>query len=203
MGTFYDTLLDLVFYFPCGGEKRFRRKCLDFASPLKGEDILDVCCGTGSFSNMIASRVGFEGQVVGLDLCKSAIEVARNQTAAFPVKFLIANAESLPFISSNFDKCFIVFGLHHMPEQARQNTLSEISRTLKSAGSLFIVEYNMPDKAMAKLVTKTFLKLGESKEAYDMLINHRLIEDMKQVGFSIKRREFMYKGAVQLIEAKK
>jgi demethylmenaquinone methyltransferase/2-methoxy-6-polyprenyl-1,4-benzoquinol methylase len=71
MGAFYDTLLDLVFYFPCGGEKRFRRKCLDFAIPLKGENILDVCCGTGSFSYLIASRVGFEGQVIGLDLCKT------------------------------------------------------------------------------------------------------------------------------------
>jgi demethylmenaquinone methyltransferase/2-methoxy-6-polyprenyl-1,4-benzoquinol methylase len=199
----YDSFINWIFYSPCGGEGRFRGKCLDFVSPAKGEGILDVCCGSGMFTYMIASRAGLDGQVIGVDLCKSALEIARNQPSAFPLKFLKANAKSLPFASSKFNKCLIIFGLHHMPRQTRHKTLSEIHRTLIPTGSLFVVEYNLPDRAIAKLVAKALVKLDKSKEAYTMLLNHSLPGDIEQVGFSIKRREFMYKGAVQLIEARK
>ena len=199
---FYDSFLNWVFYSPCGGEKRFRKKCLDFASPVRGEEILDVCCGTGLFTYMIASRTGLDGQVIGVDLSESVLKIARNRTSAFPVKFLIANAASLPFAPSSFDKCFIIFGLHHMPELVRRNTLNEIHRVLKPAGSLFIVEYNLPTRTMAKLMAKVLVKLDESKEAYPMLINQSLFGDIKKAGLNIKRREFIYKGAVHLIEAR-
>jgi ubiquinone/menaquinone biosynthesis C-methylase UbiE len=174
---------------------------LDFVSPAKGERILDVCCGTGVFTHMMARRAGLNGQVIGVDLCESALEIARSQPSGFPPKFLKANAESLPFNSSSFDKCLIVFGLHHMVRQVRHKTLTEVHRTLMPAASLFVVEYNLPDGIMAKLAAKTLVKLDKSKEAYDMLLNYGLLVDMEQVGFSIKRREFIYKGAVQLIEA--
>lgn len=174
---------------------------MDFASPARGEEILDVCCGTGLFTYMIASRTGSDGRVIGVDLCESALKIARSRTSDFPVKFLIANAESLPFASSSFDKCFIIFGLHHMSEQARRNTLSEIHRVLKPTGSLFVVEYNLPARVMAKLAAKVLVKLDESKEAYDMFIKQSLLEDIEEARLNVKRREFIYKGAVQLIEA--
>ena len=100
-----------------------------------------------------------------MDLCESALEIARKQPSAFPLKFLKANAESLPFAPSRFNKCLIIFGLHHMARQARRKTLSEIHRTLISAGSLFVVEYNLPDRAMSRLAAKALVKLDKSKEA--------------------------------------
>ena len=48
----------------------------------------------------------------------------------------------------------------------------------------------------------SLVKLDRSKEAYDMLLDRSLLGDIEQAGFSIRRREFIYKGAVQLIEAK-
>ena len=85
-----------------------------------------------------------------------------------------------------------------MPELVRRNSLNEIHRVLKPAGSLFIVEYNLPTRTMAKVL----VKLDESKEAYPMLINQSLFGDIKKAGLNIKRREFIYKGAVHLIEAR-
>ena len=88
-----------------------------------------------------------------------------------------------------------------MSEQARRNTLSEIHRVLKPTGSLFVVEYNLPARVMAKLAAKVLVKLDESKEAYDMFIKQSLLEDIEEARLNVKRREFIYKGAVQLIEA--
>ena len=200
---FYDLLLNLVFYLACGGENCFRRKCLNFASPVKGDHVLDVCCGTGVLTSLIAGFVGSDGQVIGVDICESALDIARTKTWNLPVTFLRVNVENLPFASSRFDRCFISFGLHHMLEQARQNTLREIRRTLTSTGSLFVVDYNLPDRALARLAAIAFAKLDKSQEAYKMMVNHSTFREIQQAGFEVRRREFICKGMIQLVEAVK
>jgi len=199
---FYGSLLNLVFYLPCGGEDCFRKRCVNFASPAEGDQVLDVCCGAGELTYLIAERMGLEGKVIGVDIWEPALEMARMKPRNLPVTFLGVNAEKLPFASSKFDKCFISLGLHHMPEQTRHNTLNEIRRTLKSTGSLFIVEYNLPAGALDKLTAKVLVRLDKSKEAYNMWINHSVLREIGQAGFSIKRREFICKGVIQLVEAR-
>ena len=132
----YDLFLSLIFYLTFGGENRFRRRCVNFAGPAWGDQVLDVCCGTGALTSLIAERVGSNGQVIGVDICEAALEIARTKARNLPVTFLVADAEILPFSSARFDRCFISFGLHHMLKPARQNTLREIHRTLMSTGSL-------------------------------------------------------------------
>ena len=174
---------------------------MNFASTVEGDQVLDVCCGAGELSSLIAERVGMYGKVIGVDILEPALEVARTKTRNLPITFLGVNAEKLPFASAKFDRCFISLGLHHMPEQARHNTLNEIRRTLKSTGSLFVVEYNSPDGALSKLIARFIVKLDKSKEAYTMCINRSLLGEIEQVGFSIKRRESICKGSIQLVEA--
>jgi demethylmenaquinone methyltransferase/2-methoxy-6-polyprenyl-1,4-benzoquinol methylase len=200
---FYHALLDLIFYLPLGGENRFRKNCVDFAGPDNGEKILDVCCGTGSLTYMISQRVGSGGQVIGVDLCKPVLEVTRTGKRYLPVAFLRANAEHLPFAPSSFDKCFLSMGLHHMPEQARQQTLREIYRVLKSTGKLFVVEYYLPDGVLSRLIARVLARIDTSKEAYSMLVKHSLLSEIEQAGFEIGRRGLVYKGAIQLVEAGK
>jgi demethylmenaquinone methyltransferase/2-methoxy-6-polyprenyl-1,4-benzoquinol methylase len=198
----YNEFLDLLFYLPFGGEGRFRRKCVNFACPTGGEKILDICCGTGVFTFMIARHVTSDGQIIGVDFCESALKVAKNGVSNLPVAFLIADAENLPFASARFDKCLISFGLHHMPQRTRQNTLREVHRTLKSTGSLFAVDYNLPDKVLARLGAKALVKLDTSDHAYEMLVSHSLLAEIEQAGFQVRRRELIGKGMIQLVEAR-
>ena len=186
--------------------KRFARlydplRCADFASPAEGDQVLDVCCGTGTLTSLIAARVGPAGQAIGVDISESALEIARTKTCNIPVAFVRASAEALPFASSRFDKCFISFGLHGMPEQARQNTIREIARTLRTSGSLFVVDYNLPAKALARLTLKAFVKHIEDEAAYRMLVGSSLEREIVEIGFAIRRRHIACSGMVQLIEA--
>jgi ubiquinone/menaquinone biosynthesis C-methylase UbiE len=197
---FYDPFLKLVFL-PFGGENSFRKSCVDFASPAERDRVLDVCCGTGRLTSLIAQRIGSEGQVIGVDLSESVLEIARKRTRNMPVTFQRANVENLPFTSARFDKCFISFGLHEMPRQARHNTLREIHRTLRPGGRLFIVEYNLPTGTLARLAIKAFVKIIEDKAAYRMLLDSSLVTEVEEGGLAIKRREFVYSGIIQLIEA--
>jgi len=174
---------------------------VDFASPAEGDQILDVCCGTGTLTSLIAGRVGPDGQVIGVDLSEYVLEIARKKRRNVPVTFQRAEAENLPFALAKFDKCFISFGLHEMPEQARQNTIKEIRRTLRSGGSLFVVDYNLPAGALARLAIKAFVKLVEDEAAYKILLDGSLMAEVEEGGLAIKRRELICSGMIQLIEA--
>ena len=198
----YHYVFNFLFYLPCGGEASFRRRCVKFASLKAGDWILDVCCGIGELTTVIARQV-FKGQVVGLDISESAVEIAKTKNKHIPIDFLRASADGLPFDSSRFNKCFISFGLHHMPGQARQKTLKEINRILSPEGILYVIDYNLPERGLRRLVAIAYAKSDESKEAFKMLKNGNLTKEIKQAGFKIKRRVLTCQGIIQLLEVVK
>jgi ubiquinone/menaquinone biosynthesis C-methylase UbiE len=200
---FNSLLLGIIFYVPSGGERRFRNKCVNFINEVKAEQILDACCGTGVVANIIAGRVSNSGRIVGIDIDKSSLQKALIASQKGAAAFLAANSELLPFKAGSFNLCFISLGLHHMGHHARVNTLNEVFRTLEKTGILVIVEYNMPETIFARALVKQLVKLDRSREASSMLIDQNIIEEIKQAGFRIKRREFTHWGAIQLIEAVK
>jgi len=88
-----------------------------------------------------------------------------------------------------------------MNDQGRRNTLREVRRTLIPNGSLFVVEYNLPHRILAKFAARVLVKLEESEEAYRMLMNRNLIFEIQRTGFKIRRRKFTGGGMIQLVEA--
>jgi len=174
--------------------------CLAFANPVEGDRVLDVCCGKGTLTSLIAASVGSGSEVVGVDICKFVLGIARTKTRNVPITFLRAKADNLPLAPFTFDKCFISFGLHHMPEQARLNALREARKALRSGGTLFVVEYNLPTRALARLVFKTFVKFIEGEAAYKMVLDDSLLVKVQQAGFAVNRREVICGGMVQLVE---
>lgn len=198
----YDRLLDGIFYLPFGSEQRFRRKCLDFACIEKGDKVLDLCCGNGELTRLIAECLGSSGEAIGIDISQSSIKEATNRQDR-RTAFACARGENLPFKSSIFDRCFLSFGLHHMLKPARRKTLQEVNRVLTEGGSLFIVEYNLPKRAMTKLVSMALAKLDASREAYRMLTKSNLVKEVQEAGLTIIRRELIGGGIIQLVETGK
>ena len=196
----WEYLFNFFFYLPCGGEASFRRKCVDFAS-LNAEDrVIDVCCGTGELLAEI-KRQGLAGQVLGVDISEPAIETARAKHRHIPATFLKASAADLPFAPYQFNKCFISFGLHHMPEKVRQKALAEIYRTLAAKGSLHVIDYNLPQKGLKRIAALTLIKLDSSREASKMLKKGSIITEIKQAGFEIAEQASACRGMVQLLKA--
>lgn len=195
----YDSVFNFLFYLPCGGETSFRERCVKFATLTAGDRILDLCCGTGELTTVIAGK-GLVEDLVGVDISEPAIEIARTKTPRMPITFMAASADDLPFNSSQFDNCFISFGLHHMLKRERQKTLAEIHRTLAPKGTLYIIDYNLPKKGLRRLAALTYIKLDESNETYEMLKNGNLIREIKQAGFRIEKRDLTCQGIIQLLK---
>ena len=198
----YDAVFNFFFYLPCGGETSFRERCVKFATIKAGDRILDLCCGTGDLMTAI-SRQGTAVQLVGIDVSDSAIEIARRKTRFVPVTLLRASADDLPLNSSQFDKCFISFGLHHMSRYERQKTLAEVHRTLTPKGNLYIIDYNLPERGLKRLVSIFLIKLDKSKEASKMLKSGSLVREIKHAGFEIKQQVLTCHGITKIIEVVK
>lgn len=126
-----------------------------YATPLinaagfrSGQQVLDIACGPGIPSLMIAPLVAPHGKVTGIDLAPGMIELAREKARARGldnISFQEADAENLPFADGVFDTVVCNHGLVHMTD--RPGALREMFRVLKKAGSLALSVWSTPDRA--------------------------------------------------------
>jgi len=115
----YDTAADvfdtLPFWHYFGGRTIER---LDLAP---GSRVIDLCCGTGASALPAAARVGRAGAVLGVDLSRELIGIARRKAAALGlgnVAFRLGDIESLDVAPASFDAVVSVFGLFFVEDMA-------------------------------------------------------------------------------------
>lgn len=100
----------------------------------KGLKVLDVGCGTGNLTAHIASLVGQDGSVIGIDPSQERVAIANERKDANLV-FSEGIAEDLSrFADSQFDIVFVNSTLHWVQDQPK--ALKEFGRVLKPKGYL-------------------------------------------------------------------
>jgi ubiquinone/menaquinone biosynthesis C-methylase UbiE len=104
---------------------------VDIAAPRRGEHALDVGCGTGVATRIVANRTG---RAAGIDIDPAMIEVARrdDEIANDRIDWRCADACRLDFADAEFDLCLCIQGLQHFVD--REQALKEIRRVLKPSG---------------------------------------------------------------------
>ena len=99
-----------------------------------GMRLLDVGCGPGSITRGLAERVA-PGHVVGLDLSRETLELARQDAAARGIENLDyeeGSVYTLPFLDASFDVAYAHQVLQHLRE--REAALSEMLRVVRPGG---------------------------------------------------------------------
>src|SRR5262245_3973744 len=113
---------------------------MDALKPKEGEHIIDIGCGCGQTSLDLGSRVGAAGSVVGGDISKPMLEVARRRPRPAPdlrVTFRLLDAESDDLGGGCFDAGFSRFGVMFFGDPVVAFT--NIRRSLKLSGRLVFV----------------------------------------------------------------
>lgn len=101
--------------------------------------VLDIGCGTGKFSRLLAARAD---KVVGLDLSPQMIEVAVARANAYPnLEFHVADVTTWPLPSETFDCVTSIATLHHLP---LMETLQKIKDSLTVGGVLLVLDLYEP-----------------------------------------------------------
>ncbi len=105
--------------FSRGGElidQREKRAVLDAISPLEDKRVLEIACGTGRFTIMLADR---GADVVGLDISAAMLQQGREKASRAGVsetlEFIRGDAARLPFPDDHFD-CVVAMRFFHLAD---------------------------------------------------------------------------------------
>jgi SAM-dependent methyltransferase len=104
----------------------------------RGEDVLDVACGTGNAA-IRAARAG--GRVVGVDLTPELFDAGRRlaDEAGVTVEWVEGDAEELPFPDASFDVVLSTFGVMFAPRH--RVAAAELARVLRPGGRLGVCSW--------------------------------------------------------------
>jgi len=117
--------------------RRIAEQTLALMDFQRTDNILDVGCGAGWLSRMIAPRVP-EGRVVGMDISDEMVRRARQKSVELGhILFLVGGVDEIPWESSFFHKAISVESAYYWPDPARG--LREIFRVLREGGSAWIL----------------------------------------------------------------
>jgi SAM-dependent methyltransferase len=108
-----------------------------FANAQVGEAVLDIGCGTGTTTLALADTVGASGSVLGVDVSRPMLELARSRAAdRANVRFELADASAYPF-TQQYELLFSRFGVMFFDDPI--GAFANLHRALRPGGRLAFV----------------------------------------------------------------
>jgi ubiquinone/menaquinone biosynthesis C-methylase UbiE len=155
----YDKFLYQTFKTHNEDENATRNGFIDKLNLKPDSKILEVACGTGRDSELIARRLSRQGMLVLQDISPSMLNICKEKLSSIDVEkiFCISNAAYLPFPDSYFDATYSFGGLGEFPEIKR--SLAEMVRVTKVGGKIVVGDESMPpwlrNTYFSKVLSKT------------------------------------------------
>jgi SAM-dependent methyltransferase len=107
---------------------------------------LEIGCGTGAFSRLLAKRAE---RVLAIDLSSEMIRVARPRSAQLPnLEFQVADVMTEDFPPEHFDCIATIATLHHLP---LREVFSKMKAGLKPGGVLIALDLFEPERNLLEL----------------------------------------------------
>ena len=126
-------------------ETKTRQSFIDLLNIYKGDKVLDIACGTGRDSEIIANNLGENGEIVSLDISSDMLRVCKNKFKNKGISNFqcIANASYLPFPDNYFDATYSFGGLGEFAN-IKKESLAEMVRVTKVGGKVVVGDESMP-----------------------------------------------------------
>jgi demethylmenaquinone methyltransferase/2-methoxy-6-polyprenyl-1,4-benzoquinol methylase len=130
--------------FSFGFDHLWRTQAVSRSGIRKGDQVLDVCTGTGDLAFILSRHVGPGGSVTGTDFCTEMLEIAKIKTKPRHqnLSFIYSDTKKLPFPDKSFDAVTVAFGMRNIPDTS--SALTEIQRVLKPGGKYICLELTRP-----------------------------------------------------------
>jgi SAM-dependent methyltransferase len=111
----------------------YAERLVEEVAPTSEEDVLDLACGTGAVTRLVAARCG-PARVIGIDLTEAMLDVARSLVPE--VTFLQGAFDALPVGDASADVVLCQQGLQFAPD--RPAAVAEMARALRPGGRIAV-----------------------------------------------------------------
>lgn len=155
-----------------------------------GMDVLDVGCGTGAVTRILAERVS-PGRVVGLDLSEERLSIAREiakEQGISNVEYVQADVRDLDPKDKTFDLVYSRFLFQYLPGKAGLDTLAAMKRLARPGGRVTVGDldgnhlYRYPlDEEWEQILEQLLDEVD--KIGFDAFVGRKLYSMFGKVGF--------------------
>lgn len=153
-GHVHEALESLFF---AGRRRAVYRRLAELSGAGPGDRVLDLGCGSGYLSRMMARVVDPGGTVLGVDPSEEALDSARRLTSLANCTFAAGRAEALADPDGTYDVVVTSLMVHHLPESMRLQALEEMFRVLRPGGRLLLAELRLPAGPLGGLLLRPFM----------------------------------------------
>jgi ubiquinone/menaquinone biosynthesis C-methylase UbiE len=154
-----------------------------------GTNVLDVGCGTGAVTRILAERVA-PGQVVGLDLSEERLSVAREiaeEQGVSNVEYVQADVRDLDPRDHRFDLAYSRCLFQYLPGKAGLDTLIAMKRLASPGGRVTVADldgnhlYRYPlDEEWERILGQLVHAIEET--GFDAYVGRKLYSMFRKVG---------------------
>jgi len=169
--------------------------------------ILEVACGTGTLSQLLAKK-GFN--VLALDKSYSMIKHAQNKTDDSyigRVTVIHGDASIMPFYSASFDAVIMQLGLHEMENNIRMASGREIIRVAKKNAVFIFFDFTPTNKLSFSKFVLTIIEfiagIDHFRNVRRFIKNGGLLSFLENLNLEIIKNHSFFQGNICLAVARK
>jgi demethylphylloquinol methyltransferase len=138
----------------------WKQMAVSWSGAKAGSVCLDICCGSGDITQLLAKQVGTTGTVIGADFAPAQLANAADKIAnIYPpltnIEWVEADALDLPFADDYFDAATMGYGLRNVTDIPR--CLEELKRVLKADAKVAILDFHRPSGKLIRRFQQWYL----------------------------------------------
>jgi ubiquinone/menaquinone biosynthesis C-methylase UbiE len=119
----------------------------------KGDKVLDICTGTGTLLGYLKDKLQGQGLVVGADFSLGMLKAGRSKMPDHDSVFLVlADAAFLPFRDMIFDAVTCSHAFYELKGETQDRYLHEICRVLKPGKPFLMMEHDVPENFLVRML---------------------------------------------------
>jgi demethylmenaquinone methyltransferase/2-methoxy-6-polyprenyl-1,4-benzoquinol methylase len=138
-------------------DQAWRRRVVALAAVTPEDDVLDLACGTGDLTELLAAAR--PRSIVGMDFTEAMLEVARAKAsrrrgAGTPATYVQGDAMAIDLPDASVDLITIAFGIRNVTEPGV--AVGECGRILRPGGRLLVLEFSTPRRWIPRMLNELY-----------------------------------------------
>jgi ubiquinone/menaquinone biosynthesis C-methylase UbiE len=160
LATKYD-LFNAALFLPAGGSRRVRRQFVDALDVKRGQRVLELGCGTGQVTELLAAS---RADVVAIDALPAMMEGARRRVPS--ATFIEGDILDIA-LGEHYDRVVLSFLLHNFESADRTEVLRRSGSALAEGGLIGILDWALPTGKRRADLWQRYLTRVEPSKGHD------------------------------------